>query len=40
MGDYHVMDDNLNDDEEEMLDDEEIKKRNDHMLKDLQEKIE
>lgn len=39
--DYHVMDDAaIADEEEEMLDEDEIRERNAHMLRELQEKIE
>ncbi len=34
------MDENFNDDEEEMLDEEEIKHRNENMLKELKDKLE
>ncbi len=35
-GDYHIMEDNIgNEDDEEMLDDDEIRERNLHMLKEL-----
>jgi hypothetical protein len=42
--DYHVMDDGVagqnNEDDEEMLDDDEIRERNQNMLKELYDKIE